>query len=84
MPTLNFLTVNRPLHAAARRIGYCLFALGLAVPTQAYPLSLQRLLELPLEALLQLEINVRAPASPNAGNASPVSTVAAVEVNHVR
>ena len=84
---LNFTTAHRPSHTAARRIGYCLLAWGLALPTPAYPLSLQQLLELPLETLLQLEIDMRTPAiskSRNGGHTSARAIVAAAEVSDVR
>lgn len=96
MQASNFLTFNRTLRAAARRIGYGLLALGLVVPTQAYPLSLQRLLELPLETLLQLDITVRAPAARKGGKLSAIAlalplpllmripNAAAGELRHVR
>ncbi|MDH4289037.1 MAG: hypothetical protein OEW27_10725 [Aquincola sp.] len=42
--------------APRRALGAALAALALCAPTAAYPISLARLLQLPLEQLLRLEI----------------------------
>lgn len=53
--------VGRGLTPRARVLLRCMLALMLATPAAAYPLSLSRLLRLPLEQLLHLEISAQTP-----------------------